>query len=229
MSSKFTNQIFQKLQLNFHFCPQRWKSFLEVDIGTSMCLSTKCFIGSDKNIIQQLRLYRQTDEKYVIRLVITINFETTSKIKQCCSLKCDKFTKALKYVYDIYSIKNSATNSITNPTINPLFVPTTEPSFVPGRITTNVDQSTASPTLSPISDDESKYGMDNTVLLAIIVTIGVLLAVCRISLFVYCHKRSQAEKQHRELEIKKKFQKSIEKLSRQMRRPDTNDCTAKWK
>ena len=68
-------------------------------------------------------------------------------------------------------------------------------------------------TSSIVIDIISPNVLNNTILLAIIVIIAGLLFICMVSLFFYCHKRLQAQKQQRELEIKEVLQRSLAALA----------------
>ena len=103
-----------------------------------------------------------------------------------------------------------------NPTINPTIIPTIRihPSCAPSMGPTDLSpkDQTINATMTLI-DIKSPTVFNNTVLLAIIVTIAVLLFVCMISLFFCCHKRLQNEKRRKELEMKQILQRSLSALA----------------
>ena len=100
-----------------------------------------------------------------------------------------------------------------NPTQMSTEIATSHPSavLIVSSTTHTITQITT--TSSIVINIKSPKVFNKIVLLAIIAIIAVSLCVCMISLFFCCHKRLQAEKQRRELEIKEFLQKSLADLA----------------
>ena len=87
-----------------------------------------------------------------------------------------------------------------------------EPSEVNTIMDLTIEWSTESPSI--YSGSGYKLGINRNVLLAIIITTGVTVLICVCSLFFYCHKRQQGQKQRKMVQMKLLLAKSLAALSK---------------
>ena len=113
-----------------------------------------------------------------------------------------------------------STRQLTDITTLVTLIPNINPSINPSMSVTSrstrhpASHTSAYPTSQPTPHSiETPLGVKQQVLLVVIVTSGIVLLICMISLFVCSHKRSKKIKEQHEVEMKEILQKAVAALS----------------